>query len=139
MKSGRLAACALSMALGITACANQPPPTAANKPQVMLSVREHTVPGRTPVQVDPAHPVIISQGFYPDAARRAHQEGSCLVKLTVGTDGKVIQEAISVSSGVESLDQASLDAFRSARFIPATENGAAVVDFIEMPSNWRLR
>jgi TonB family protein len=127
---------AAGTAMALLSRANEPSKT--NPPLVKLEPRYHVVPGRVAIHEDPAHRIRIPFELYPPESKRRGEEGSCLVKLTVGIDGSVVREEISVSSGSARLDQACLDAYRSARFIPASENGTPVVDTVEMPINWRL-
>jgi len=113
-------------------------PSKPDAPLVKLQPRYHAVPGRVAIHEDPAHRIRIPYELYPLESKRLGEEGSCLVRLTVGIDGNVKQEELSVSSGSPRLDRACLDAYRSAHFIPATENGTPVIDTVEMPANWRL-
>jgi len=118
------------------ACTHEP--SKPNAPLVNLEPRYHVVPGRVAIHEDPAHRIRIPYELYPLESKRLGEEGSCLVRLTVGINGNVEREEISVSSGSPRLDGACVDAYRSAHFIPATENGKPVIDTVEMPVNWRL-
>jgi protein TonB len=130
------AAFAVGTVMSLLSCAQEPRKT--NPPLVSLEPRYHVVPGRIAIHEDPAHRIRIPYELYPPESKRLGEEGSCLVRLTVGIDGNVAREEISVSSGSARLDQACLDAYRSAHFIPASESGTPVVDTVEMPVNWRL-
>ena len=96
------------------------------------------VPNGTPVQHDPAHPVVIPFQDYPQESIRRHEEGSCMVKLTIGTDGLVHDATLTISTGHMSLDEACLKAYRHQKFLPATQDGKPVISTIELPINWRL-
>ena len=130
------AAFAVAATMAFVSCAHEPSET--NSPLVKLEPRYHMVPGRVAIHEDPVHRIRIPYELYPSESMRLGEEGSCLVRLTVGIDGNVAREEITVSSGSPRLDQACLNAYRSAHFIPATENGIPVVDTVEMPVNWRL-
>jgi periplasmic protein TonB len=123
-------------AMMIVACTHEP--SKPNAPLVKLEPRYHALPGRVAIHEDPARRIRIPYELYPLESKRLGEEGSCLVRLTVGINGNVEREEISVSSGSPRLDRACLDAYRSAHFIPATENGKPVIDTVEMPANWRL-
>jgi len=60
----------------------------------------------TPIRQDPKHPLKIGEDYYPDASKRANEEGRCIVQMTVATDGRIINEAIQTSSGFPRLDEA---------------------------------
>jgi protein TonB len=92
----------------------------------------------TPVRIDPAHPPKIRYQDYPSASIQHHDQGSCMVKLTIGTDGLVRNAELTISSGIARLDEACLKAFRRAQFLPATQDGKPVVGTIDLPVNWRL-
>jgi periplasmic protein TonB len=116
------------------ACAGAPP---ANL-QKLVAPPPISIPSGTPVKFDPAHPVIVRYQYYPAASKQHHEQGSCMVKLTIGTDGLVRNAELTISSGFERLDEACLKAFRLERFLPATQDGKPVISTIELPINWRL-
>lgn len=61
---------------------------------------------------------------YPEASIRLGEEGSVVLLLLVGEDGRVKDARIDVSSGHRRLDRAaSAEALRSYRFLPGTEDG----------------
>ena len=57
--------------------------------------------------------------IYPRLAEQAGLEGTVLLKLKVGTTGKVKDAEVYVTSGTPSLDEAALRAARRCLFIPA--------------------
>lgn len=70
------------------------------------------------------------QPEYPEAARRKGQEGSVVVEVRIGADGRVKEASIAESSGSPLLDEAaSRHARRHWRFHPATR-GAELVESI---------
>jgi TonB family protein len=95
------------------------------------------VPNGTPLR-DPAHPAIVHWEYYPGESKRQNEQGSCMVKLTVVIEGPVQDTVLTISSGCSRLDAACLKAFRSERFLPATQDGKPIVSSIELPINWRL-
>lgn len=76
---------------------------------------------------------------YPEASRRAGEEGRMAVRITIGTDGSVTDCAVAASSGHERLDRRACQvALQRWRFAPATEDGVAVASVQEKRINWRL-
>jgi len=96
------------------------------------------IPNGTPVRYDPAHPVVIHFQDYPQESLRKNEQGSCMVKLTIGTDGLVKDATLTISTGIKRLDEACLKAYRNQQFLPATQDGKPVISTIELPINWRL-
>jgi periplasmic protein TonB len=92
----------------------------------------------TGIRIDPRHPLRIAEEYYPDAAKRANEEGRCVVQMTVAADGKISSAMIASSSGFARLDEACLNAVRGQRMVPATEDGIAVEKTITMPISWKL-
>jgi protein TonB len=67
------------------------------------------------------------QPDYPPTSRRLGEEGSVVLEVQVGPDGKVQNGKVKTSSGFPRLDEAALKhALRAWRFTPGTENGAPV-------------
>jgi periplasmic protein TonB len=95
------------------------------------------VAGTAP-KMDPKHPLKIGEEWYPDASRRAGEEGRCIVTMTVSGDGKVTGESIQTSSGFTRLDDACLKAVHGQRMLPATESGKPVEKTINLPIQWKL-
>ena len=107
---------------------NKPPPVAAAPP----------APPGTSIKPDPKHPLRIGEDFYPDASKRANEEGRCIVLMTVSADGKITNESIQTSSGFPRLDEACLKGVHGQRLVPATENGKPVEKTISIPIVWKL-
>lgn len=72
---------------------------------------------------------------YPVECRRNHEQGTVVLMLVVGTDGRVVDIAVSRSSGSPRLDSAARDAVRSWRWAPITRNGQPVIvrGVVEIP------
>src|ERR1019366_7848761 len=92
----------------------------------------------TPPRQDPKHPLKIGEEWYPDASKRANEEGRCLVTMTVAADGHVATEIIQSSSGFPRLDEACLKAVHGQRMLPATEEGKPVEKTVSIPISWKL-
>lgn len=93
---------------------------------------------KTPLKIDPAHPPRIGDAYYPSESKRAHEQGRCLVNVTVQADGSTRDVSIAKSSGFPRLDQACLNALFPGKFIPATENGKPVERTVVIPIVWLL-
>src|ERR1700678_2226897 len=72
----------------------------------------------TPPRIDPKHPLHIGEEWYPDASKRANEEGRCIVQMTVSSDGKVSSESLQQTSGFPRLDEACLKAVHGQRMMP---------------------
>ncbi|QHE13110.1 energy transducer TonB [Burkholderia glumae] len=62
---------------------------------------------------------------YPPKARRLEQEGTVVVKLSIGVDGAVAKARVAQSSGYPLLDAAALAATQAGRCHPYTTAGIA--------------
>jgi protein TonB len=92
----------------------------------------------TPPRMDPKHPLKIGEEWYPDASKRANEEGRCVVQVTVAADGTIKSESLQSSSGFPRLDDACLKAVHGQRMIPATEDGKAIEKTAALPIVWKL-
>src|SRR5580698_2505958 len=72
---------------------------------------------RTGPRVDPKHPLHIGEDYYPDASKRANEEGRCIVTVTVAVDGRITGEVIATSSGFPRLDDACLKGVHGQRLM----------------------
>jgi periplasmic protein TonB len=106
-----------------------PPPVAVAAPAPK--------PG-TPIRMDPKHPLKIGEDYYPDASKRANEEGRCIVLMTVSADGRITNESIQTSSGFPRLDEACLKGVHGQRMMPATEEGKPVEKTVSIPIVWKL-
>ena len=92
----------------------------------------------TGIKMDPKHPLKIGEEYYPDASKRANEEGRCIVTVTVAASGKITNEAIQTSSGFPRLDEACLKGVHGQQVIPATEDGKPVEKTVSIPIVWKL-
>ncbi|MDP9065840.1 MAG: energy transducer TonB [Pseudomonadota bacterium] len=90
------------------------------------------------IKIDPKHPLKIGEEYYPDASKRANEEGRCIVQVTVSVDGHISNETIQTSSGHPRLDEACLKGVHGQRVIPATEDGKPVEKTVSIPIVWKL-
>jgi protein TonB len=120
-------------AITTTAVNQPPPPVAVAAPPAPPAPH----PG-TPPRPDPRHPLKIGEDWYPDASKRANEEGRCVVLMTVAVSGKVVTESIQTSSGFPRLDEACLKAVHGAQMLPATEDGKPIEKTVSIPIVWKL-
>jgi periplasmic protein TonB len=92
----------------------------------------------TGIKMDPKHPLKIGEEYYPDASKRANEEGRCIVQVTVSASGKITSESIQTSSGFPRLDEACLKGVHGQQVIPATEDGKPVEKTVAIPIVWKL-
>lgn len=63
---------------------------------------------------------------YPKSSRSKREEGTVVLRLVVGPDGRVVEISVSTSSGFPALDDAALTAVRRWRWSPTMRDGRAV-------------
>ena len=76
---------------------------------------------------------------YPMSARRAGIEGTTLLSVFVGADGRVVDVVVKQSAGHPDLDRAASTAVRRWRFEPARRGTDAVAMWVELPVEFHLR
>lgn len=95
------------------------------------------IPGTAPVPV--ARTFTVTPDDYPDASRRAGEEGVTGIRVTVGTNGRVTECVVTNPSGHARLDEKACQiAERRWRFKPATQNGEPVTATITRNYRWQL-
>jgi protein TonB len=95
--------------------------------------------GRTPEP--PAKPAYLKnpQPPYPEAARRAGQEGTVYVKVIVDKSGRVSSASVTRSSGHPTLDQQAVSTIRRQwRFKPARSAGVAIESEVVIPIVFKI-
>ena len=100
---------------------------AAEEPERRHAAAAGELP-RTPQtpQVVEASPLACPPPEYPRSSLRRREEGTVLVVLEIGADGRVLAARLEESSGFPRLDEAALRGLRAWRFRPATKGGVAV-------------
>src|ERR1700689_3557353 len=111
--------------------------TQVQKPTAAPVAAPPPVPG-TPPRGDPKHPLKIGEEWYPDASKRANEEGRCVVTVTGAGDGRISNESLQSSSGFPRLDDACLKAVHGQRMLPATEDSKPVEKTVALPISWKL-
>jgi len=76
---------------------------------------------------------------YPDAARRAGEQGTVTLRVWVGRDGLASRVAVAKTSGSPHLDAAALEAVKAWRFTPARRGADAIESWMLVPIVFRLK
>ncbi|MFZ5705414.1 MAG: energy transducer TonB [Pseudomonadota bacterium] len=76
---------------------------------------------------------------YPIESRRKKEQGTVVLRLLIGTDGRVAQVTVAESSGFDRLDRAALEAARRWRWQPMLRDGVPVEVRGLMPIPFILR
>ncbi|MDE2305651.1 MAG: TonB family protein [Gammaproteobacteria bacterium] len=92
---------------------------------------------RTGPRID-THHIVDVNSYYPDASRRAGEEGVCRARITIGTDGRVSAAAVQQSTGHPRLDEACLKVAKAYRFYPATEDHKPVAITTILPIQFKI-
>ncbi len=76
---------------------------------------------------------------YPRLARTRRWEGEVLVRVEVGSSGRVQRVLLERSSGYEVLDRSALEGIRAWTFRPARRNGVAIEGEVVVPIRFELQ
>jgi periplasmic protein TonB len=76
---------------------------------------------------------------YPGVARREGWEGTTMVRVQVGENGRPRSVQIQRSSGREVLDKAATEAVKKWTFAPATQGGQPVAGWVTVPIVFKLQ
>ncbi|QSA97599.1 energy transducer TonB [Methylococcus sp. EFPC2] len=76
---------------------------------------------------------------YPRIALERQWEGSVQLKVQVLTDGTAGEIRVERSSGHEILDEATIEQVKSWRFIPARRGDQAVISWVIVPIEYKLK
>jgi TonB family protein len=80
----------------------------------------------------------VGPDYYPATSREMHQEGNCLIHVSVSTEGTPSGVSVSKSTGFAPLDQACSAAIQSAQFMPGIRDGKPIVASTDIFINWQL-
>lgn len=75
---------------------------------------------------------------YPMEARQRHWQGTVLLRVYVGADGKALQVNIQRSSNHDTLDESALDAVKQWRFVPAKRGDTPEPCWVTVPIVFEL-
>lgn len=75
---------------------------------------------------------------YPPIAKQSGMEGQVIVKVLVGSDGKVDEVEVSHSSGFKELDDAASSVAKKGEFSKPTKDGEPARVWVSIPFNFSL-
>lgn len=78
------------------------------------------------------------QPAYPPASRRLGEQGTVLLRVHVGADGRAGHVEIRHGSGYARLDRAALDAVALWRFVPARRGSEPIAAWVQVPVTFEL-
>ncbi|MBB3855644.1 protein TonB [Xanthomonas arboricola] len=122
-------------------------PAVVDNATFALPAVSEAVSDSAPAIAAPSGPVEVGQlqylsspaPSYPVAALRAGQQGTVLLRVLVGTDGRPAEVSVQTSSGHRALDLAARSqVLRNWRFQPAMQNGQAVQAYGLVPVSFSL-
>ena len=98
-------------------------------------------PVAVPVRVTPRLDMQRSQQpEYPAASRRLGEQGTSVIEVLVGVDGRVLEAKLLQSSGYDRLDQAALAGVKADyHFVPGTVDGKPQPMWFTFKFNWKLQ
>jgi protein TonB len=116
-----------------------PPPEWFSEWPIYAPPPKVTVPSDAGFLPSSSKPRLVSQAkpHYPEVARLARVEGTVIVKVLVGVDGKVTAAEI-VQGQHPLLNNAALKAARRCVFIPGEQRKIKVPTWVAVPYNFRL-
>jgi len=117
-------------AISVVTRDNTPPPA-----PVVAAPVQHAV---SSPKMDPKHPFKIGEEYYPDASKRANEEGSCILLMKVAATGQILDATVQTSSGFPRLDEACLKGVKGQKMMPAMEDGKAVEGTFPFKITWKL-
>jgi periplasmic protein TonB len=113
------------------------PPPEVQLPSVQPGAGAITGSANAPPTVDRAQS---RDPDYPATARREGEQGSVVLQVLVGIDGRVRDARLAQSSGFPDLDQAALDGIkRDYRFTPGMIDGQKREMWHTLKFTWKLR
>ena len=105
----------------------------AGPPRLLQDNTASSHGNRTRVRyLEPARPA------YPRHAREMGWEGTVLLRMEIGADGRVGQLNVQRSSGHRLLDQAAIAAAQRWRFAPETDGGFTMPAIVDVPVRFDL-
>lgn len=136
----------------ITGCAREPAGIPVEPPATTAADHAPSKAGATakpgaeanpaavaPIEYDEA-PVLLELPFppYPPEARAKGIEGTVIIRMLVGVDGKV-KDAFVTTPVDPSFDEAALASGRQATFKPAAKDGKPVPVWVQLPIRFALQ
>lgn len=76
---------------------------------------------------------------YPRMSFRLGEEGTSVVRVLVGADGRAQDAQLGKSSGFSRLDQAAVETARSWRYVPGKRGGVPEAMWVNVPIKWEIK
>jgi TonB family protein len=132
------ACCAFVLALSSPSFSQPQPPASPPAPAPAGSPSAPAADAPPPTRFKP--PVLIErvEAKYPEQARKDGITGTVLLQLVVGTEGRVTDAKVARAAG-HGFDEAAIEASRTLRFEPATQEGAPVQVQINYEVQFQLK
>jgi protein TonB len=140
-KTAPVQASSTPVAPSATPDSEQPPsasPAQTVKPEPSTPATPSGAPGAKTISASQVRYLVKPSPVYPPVSLRLGEEGSVLVRVLIGENGRSEKMNIVRSSGSPRLDQAALDAIEGARFVPFRENGSAEAVWVQIPIKFTL-
>lgn len=81
-----------------------------------------------------------TEDYYPPSAKRLGQEGSPVVRVCVGPDGRLTEApSIAQSSGTAALDEGAVKVAKAGRYIAGSEDGKPVAECLSFKVTFQLK
>ncbi|PWF45468.1 energy transducer TonB [Massilia glaciei] len=75
---------------------------------------------------------------YPKASMRNEETGTVTLSFLIGTDGRVMDQKVTKSSGSRDLDKAAVNGISKCRFKPGMVDGVPTQNWMQMQYVWTL-
>jgi protein TonB len=75
--------------------------------------------------------------LYPKLSERRNEQGTVILQVLVGVDGRAREVSVKSSSGYDRLDQAAREAVLGWTFVPGKRNGGVVEMAVDVPIRFK--
>lgn len=117
-------------------------PAAPSPPQRVASAPQAAAANPAPaVEVGPSYQAAYLDNPpppYPRISRQLGEEGTSLLRVQVGPDGRPLHVELQTSSGYRRLDDAARSTVEQWRFVPATRNGKPITAWVLVPIRFKI-
>lgn len=76
---------------------------------------------------------------YPRMSFKLGEEGTTIVRVLIGTDGRALDAQVAKSSGFTRLDQAAEATARGWRYVPGKRGGVPEAMWVNVPIKWEIK
>jgi protein TonB len=94
---------------------------------------------KTGVSISASYSTTNAKPNYPSMSKRLSEQGTVILRVQVKSDGTAGAVEVKSSSGFPRLDQAAIDAVKTWRFNPATNDGKPVDEWYPAPFTFKLQ